>query len=149
MQLNRFTDYGLRVLIYLCSQPEEERTSLEFLSEHFTINKHHLHKISQRLSQLGWIVSARGKKGGVSLNKNARELSLATIVSELEPDMVPIDCKGIECPIEGTCRLQTVLIHASKAFMDVLGNYRLEDLKISDLAMIRLINSQAATKEYC
>lgn len=148
MQLNRFTDYGLRVLIYLSSRPSEERTSLEFLSDHFSINKHHLHKISQRLSQLGWIISARGKKGGVSLNDNARTLSLATIVAELEPDMEPIDCKGIECPIEGSCRLQAVLNHASDAFMEVLGKYQLDDLKISDLAMIRLLSGPTESTTY-
>lgn len=148
MQLNRFTDHGLRVLIYLCGQSADTRVSLDFLSRHFNINKHHLYKISQRLSQLGWIRSARGKHGGVSLSPQARELSLAEIVSELEPDMSPIDCLGVECPIAGTCQLQRVLDNAAEAFLQVLSRYRLKDLQISDLAMVRLL-SAPREKQQC
>lgn len=141
MQLNRFTDYGLRVLIYLSSQPPEERTSLEFLSQRFNINKHHLHKVSQRLSQLGWIDSARGKNGGISLKKEALSLNLAKVISELEPDMNPIDCEGVECPIAGTCKLQNVLDQASDAFLQVLAKFKLEDMQLSDLTMIRMASN--------
>ena len=140
MQLNRFTDYGLRVLIYLCSQPANARISLEFLSKHFHINKHHLQKISQRLSQLGWIASARGKNGGISLRDESRALSLAVIVAELEQELAPIDCDGVACPITGACKLQQVLDQAGQAFLSVLASYQLEDLQISDLALLRLID---------
>lgn len=143
MQLNRFTDYGLRVLIYLSSQSPEDRVSLEFLAEHFNINKHHLHKVSQRLSQLGWISSARGKNGGISIREEALSLNLAEVIDELEPDMNPIDCTGVECPIAGTCKLQQVLDHASRAFLDVLARYRLEDVQISDLTMVRLLETRS------
>lgn len=140
MQLNRFTDYGLRVLIYLCRQPADSRISLDFLSEHFNINKHHLQKISQRLSQLGWITSARGKNGGIGIKDESKALSLAVIVTELEQDLTPIDCDGVACPISGVCKLQKVLDQASKAFLSVLASYTLEDLEISDLALLRLID---------
>ncbi len=139
MQLNRFTDYGLRVLIYLCSQPANTRVTLEFLSEHFHINKHHLQKISQRLSQLGWIASARGINGGISLREESRALSLAVIVAELEQDLTPIDCDGVACPITGACKLQQVLDQAAKAFLSVLASYQLKDLQVSDLVLLRLI----------
>lgn len=147
MQLNRFTDYGLRVLIFLCSQPSKERVSLEFLARTFNMNRHHLHKVSQRLSQLGWINSARGKKGGISLAPAARELNLGKIIGELETDINPIDCEGVACPITGTCRLQGVLLEASEAFMSVLSTYRLEDLQMSDLAAIRLLDNGSARAE--
>lgn len=140
MHLNRFTDYGMRVLIYLCSQPADARVSLDFLAENFDINKHHLQKISQRLSQLGWILSVRGKNGGIALNPSSRQLSLATIVSELEPDMTPIDCEGVGCPITGSCRLESVLDKARDAFLSVLATYRLEDLQIGDLALLRFLD---------
>lgn len=137
MQLTRFTDYGLRVLIYLCSQPPDQRIALDFLAEHFNINHHHLHKVSQRLSQLGWISSARGKKGGISLVEQSRHLDLATIVCELESDMKPIDCVGIKCPIANRCKLQGVLGRASNAFIDVLAKYRLDDLQQDDLSALK------------
>ncbi|MEZ5528730.1 MAG: Rrf2 family transcriptional regulator [Porticoccaceae bacterium] len=137
MQLTRFTDYGLRVLIHLCNQQQGTRVGLDFLAEHFNMNRHHLHKVSQRLSQLGWITSARGKNGGIVLQPGARQITLAEIVSELEETLEPIDCEGIECPIASRCKLQGILGKASSAFLQVLAEYRLSDLQQSDLQVIK------------
>ena len=139
MQLTRFTDYALRVLIHLCSQPPGERVGLDFLAEHFNMNRHHLYKVSQRLSQLGWITSVRGKRGGVVLREDTRRLKLSDIVFELEEAMALIDCEGIDCPIANHCKLQGVLDLAARAFQDVLAQYRLDDLRQSDLQVIKKV----------
>lgn len=139
MQLTRFTDYGLRVLIHMCNQPQDSRVGLDFLAEHFNMNLHHLYKVSQRLSQLGWISSSRGKNGGILLEAHTREMSLADIVYELEETMTPIDCDGIDCPIANRCKLQSVLGLASQAFRNVLAQYKLEDLQQSDLQVIKKV----------
>jgi Rrf2 family nitric oxide-sensitive transcriptional repressor len=144
MQLTRFTDYSLRVLIYLCSQPPEEKVALEYLAEHFNINRHHLQKVSQRLSQLGWIDSARGKNGGIRIDPKALTLSLATIVQALETEVKPIRCDLADCPIVGSCKLQGVLNRAGRAFMDVLASYQLQDLRQSDLRAIRSLLGEAS-----
>ena len=136
MQLNRFTDYSLRVLIYLNGKPGDEKVSLDFLARRFNMNKNHLHKVSQRLAQLGWINSARGKNGGVSIADQARDLNLAHIVAELERHVHPIDCHGIACPVAGNCRLQGVLGRASRAFFRVLGEYSLAEMDIADLGAL-------------
>ena len=136
MQLTRFTDYGLRVLIHLSSQPPGVRVGLDFLADHFNMNRHHLYKVSQRLSQLGWITSARGKNGGIVLEGATRQKNLLEIISELEETMEPIDCKGIQCPIASRCKLQEVLGLAAQAFRNVLAQYQLDDLQQKDLQLI-------------
>lgn len=138
MQLTRFTDNGLRVLIYLCSQKDNQRVSLDFLSRHFKINHNHLQKVSQRLSQLGWITTARGKNGGIALIESSRQLDLATIISALETEMSLVDCEGLECPIADGCKLQGVLDQATEAFLSVLGKYRLDDLQQDDLRTLKI-----------
>ncbi|TNE79121.1 MAG: Rrf2 family transcriptional regulator [Gammaproteobacteria bacterium] len=139
MQLTRFTDYGLRVLIHLCNQPQGVRVGLDFLAGHFNMNRHHLYKVSQRLSQLNWVSSTRGKNGGIVLEPHTRQMNLSEIVTELEETLDPIDCEGIECPIANQCRLQGVLGLASRAFLDVLAQYRLDDLQQSDLQVIKKV----------
>ncbi|WP_461481522.1 RrF2 family transcriptional regulator [Porticoccus sp.] len=139
MQLTRFTDYGLRVLIHMCNQPPGTRVGLDFLAAHFNMNRHHLYKVSQRLSQLGWVASARGKNGGIVLASPTRHLTLADIVWELEETMAPIDCEGIECPIANHCKLQGVLGLAIQAFRNVLARYQLGDLQQSDLQVIKKV----------
>ncbi|TNF03898.1 MAG: Rrf2 family transcriptional regulator [Gammaproteobacteria bacterium] len=139
MQLTRFTDYGLRVLIHLSSQPAGVRVGLDYLAEHFNMNRHHLYKVSQRLSQLGWTSSARGKNGGIVLEPTTRQKNLLEIISELEETMQPIDCKGIQCPIANRCKLQGVLGQAAQAFKNVLAQYQLEDLQQHDLQVIQKV----------
>jgi Rrf2 family nitric oxide-sensitive transcriptional repressor len=128
MQLTRFTDYSLRVLMHLSQQRDADNVSLEFLAEHFNMNRHHLNKVSQRLAALGWVHSARGKHGGLRLNPSALQLRLGEIVEKLEPDTRPMDCQGVECPLAGGCDLEAILLDAARAFINTLNQYTLNDL---------------------
>ncbi|MFK4753633.1 Rrf2 family transcriptional regulator [Oceanobacter antarcticus] len=133
MQLTRFTDYGLRILVYLCQTPANEKVSLSVLAHRFNMNHNHVNKVSQKLAGLGWIHSTRGKMGGITLAATARQLSIADIVRELELQLDPIDCGGIDCPMTGHCRLQGVLADAAAAFIQVLEQYCLEDISQQDI----------------
>jgi Rrf2 family transcriptional regulator, nitric oxide-sensitive transcriptional repressor len=145
MQLTRFTDYGLRIMLFLSHVPEEQKIALSVLSEQLNMNHNHVNKVSQRLAALGWINSTRGKNGGISLAPEARLLHIGKIVLALEPQLEPINCHGVECPLTENCRLQGVLAEAAQAFMDVLMKYRLEDVTEQDLALIKM----PGTKETC
>ncbi|MCY0965608.1 Rrf2 family transcriptional regulator [Parathalassolituus penaei] len=145
MQLTRFTDYGLRILVYVSAMPTGEKVSLAHLSERLNMNHNHVNKVSQRLASLGWINSTRGKSGGICLADSARTLALGTIVENLEPQLLPIDCAGVECPLTNHCRLQGILSEAASAFMNVLMNYRLDDLTEHDLAFIRMLADEVET----
>lgn len=128
MQLTRFTDYSLRVLMHLSQQRDDDNISLEFLAEHFNMNRHHLNKVSQRLAALGWVYSTRGKNGGLRLNDSSLGLRLGEIIEILEPDTRPMDCQGVECPLAGGCDLEAILLDASRQFLKVLNQYTLNDL---------------------
>jgi Rrf2 family nitric oxide-sensitive transcriptional repressor len=128
MQLTRFTDYSLRVLMHLSQQRDVDNVSLEFLAEHFNMNRHHLNKVSQRLAALDWVHSTRGKHGGLRLNPRSLQLRLGDIVATLEPDTRPMDCLGVVCPLAGGCDLEAILLDASRAFIKTLNQYTLNDL---------------------
>jgi Rrf2 family nitric oxide-sensitive transcriptional repressor len=140
MQLTRFTDYGLRILLHLSRNQDGHKDSLASLAELYNMNHHHVNKVSQKMAALGWISSTRGKAGGISLQSGTRELSIETIVTALETNLEPIDCYGVECPIAGQCRLQTVFDEASNAFMEVLKKYRLSDMSEKDLSVIKILS---------
>lgn len=114
--------------MHLSQQPPATRVSLETLAQRFNMNRHHLNKVSQRLVALGWIESARGKQGGVSLIASALTLKLGDIVAALEPDTRPMDCEGVACPLAGRCQLECILLAASNDFLNHLNRYRLSDL---------------------
>jgi Rrf2 family nitric oxide-sensitive transcriptional repressor len=71
MQLTRFTDYGLRCLMYLAARPDD-LSSVKEISEYYKISRNHLVKIVHRLSQLGYIEPARVRAAASGLLKKRK-----------------------------------------------------------------------------
>lgn len=130
MQLTKFTDYGLRTLMYLAQTPNE-RASVKDISEYYGISRNHLVKVVHKLAQLKYITSTKGKGGGLSLNPQTLKLTLADIVLELEPDMNIVECFNKltnTCRITDTCMLKHRLYEAQQSFIDTLHKSTLEDI---------------------
>lgn len=129
MQLTIFTDYGLRVLMFLAARPGQ-LCSVRDIAEHYGISYNHLVKVAHRLSQLGHVHSVRGKGGGLRLEKPAAQLKLGDLVTALEPNMDVVECFNREtntCRIAGSCTLKHYLFDARQAFIDSLNGHTLAD----------------------
>jgi Rrf2 family nitric oxide-sensitive transcriptional repressor len=140
MQLTRFTDFSLRTLIYLAIQPTEAKVSLQEICDHFNMPRNHLIRISQKLSQLGYVASRRGQKGGLSLAMDTGDINLGRVVREMENHLDPIPCAEIDCPISNRCQLQGILERARDAFLAELDRYTLADLAKSGAYIIELLD---------
>lgn len=130
MKLTAFTDYSLRVLIYLGAQPERRATIAEIASS-FQVSEHHLTKVVHFLGKQGWLANVRGKGGGLELAMPPELVCVGDVVRATEGTAVPAECFGVDggqCSIAGICRLSGVLAEAVKAFQAVLDRYTLADL---------------------
>ncbi|MGM0982014.1 MAG: Rrf2 family transcriptional regulator [Pseudomonadota bacterium] len=129
MHLTRFTDYSLRVLIYLAAKGEQRSTISEIASR-FDISRNHLMKVVQDLNHQGYITSIRGKNGGLLLKRAPETISLGELVRDTERDLTLVECFGDdnECIITPACRLKPILAEALAAFLAVLDHYTLADL---------------------
>ena len=130
MQLTLYTDYSLRVLLYLALNPERRVTITE-ISEYFGISRNHLVKVVHNLGKLQWIHTIRGKSGGLVLAVSPQELNIADVVRAVEPHMNLLECFDHvtnTCPITMQCALKGVLFQARQGFMDVLERYTLADM---------------------
>ncbi len=128
MRLTRFTDYSLRVLIFLCLKPGELASIVE-IAEAYGISENHLVKIVHKLGQLGFVQTARGRNGGLRLGAAPEQIGLGEVVRQMEEDMAIAECFGAGCcPIAGMCGLQQALGEALRAFVAVLDKYTLADL---------------------
>ena len=130
VKLTAFTDYSLRVLIYLATNPARRATIAE-VSAAFDINENHLTKVVHHLARRGWIETTRGKGGGLRLARAARDVCLGDVVRDTEGRDVPAECfdsGDSTCAIVGCCRLKGVLAEAVAAFHDVLDRYTLADI---------------------
>jgi len=130
MQLTFYTDYSLRVLIYLGMHPGEQITIKE-LSAAYGISYNHLVKVVHHLGQKGYVHTIRGKSGGMRLGKPADEIVIGEVVRQTEPHMDLLECfeeQTNTCPIAAACALKHVFYQARKAFVDVLDSYTLADV---------------------
>lgn len=130
MQLTLFTDYSLRVLIYLALHPERSVSSTE-IARAFGISRNHLLKVVRSLAAHGLVQSTRGVGGGLRLARSASEIRLGQLVRRMEPGTPLLECfdlKTNRCPIVPACALKGVLARALTAFHAELDRHTLSDL---------------------
>lgn len=143
MKLTNYTDYSLRVLIFLAAKKEGELSTIQEIADIYQISKNHLMKIIHHLGQLGYIETIRGRNGGIRLGKAPRDINIGEVVSKTEEDFYIVECfkdGKSDCIISPACKLKHALFEALQAFMKVLDEYTLEDLVYNqeDFEKIRL-----------
>lgn len=146
MRLTTFTDYTIRVLIYLAMHPDELTTVAE-LAQRYEISRNHLTKVIHHLGQQGYIETLRGKGGGVRLATSAADINLRILIRETEKNSALVECFAPSvnhCKITSACRLSGVLHEAQEAFYQVLDKYSVSDLVTSPAALDRLLDIRHA-----
>lgn len=133
MRLTTFTDYGLRMLMRMASDPERAFSTAELAAE-FELSRNHLAKIVQRLAQAGIIDTRRGGGGGASLARPASEIRLGSLVAVLEEGHPLVECFASDggcCTITMQCRLKARLRTAQDAFLANLDHSTLADIALN------------------
>jgi len=129
MKLTRFTDYSLRVLIYL-GLKDDNRVTIREISDAYGISRNHLMKVVSLLTRMGYLDARRGPGGGIALARPPGEIILADVVRDMEDDLNLVECfcDGGTCVIKPMCKLKTALNQALVAYLDTLERYTLLDL---------------------
>lgn len=130
MRLTTFTDYSLRVLMFVAAQPGS-RVRIAQMAQAFGISENHVTKVVHFLGRSGWLENARGAGGGVQLAGDAAGIRLGAVIRATEGTPLLAECfadDGGNCSIAAACRLRGVFDEANAAFMAVLDAYTLDDL---------------------
>lgn len=125
MRLTRYTDYAMRVLLYLGARPEK-LCSIAEVSRAYGISQIHLMKVVNDLVRAGYLESVRGRFGGITLARVATEINVGQVVRHTEGGFDLVDCGS--CVITPAYGLTGALHEALAAFMGVLDGYTLEGL---------------------
>ncbi len=133
MKLTRYTDYALRVLIYLSLNPERQ-CSIAEIAAGYGSSENHLMKVVQQLAREGFVLSTRGRGGGIRLGMPAEKIRVGAVVRATEPDMDLAECGT--CVIRGYCGLTSVFSRACAAFLGVLDGVTLADVVQSGDALM-------------
>ncbi|MEZ5742253.1 MAG: Rrf2 family transcriptional regulator [Sphingomonadaceae bacterium] len=124
MQLTQHTDYGLRLLIML-ARGDGSAVSLPAFADAQGISYHHIAKVAQALRREGFIVTRRGRSGGVELARLASQITLGEVVRALENGLQLADCA--HCALRADCATSPMLAEALSAFLEVLDGKTLAE----------------------
>ncbi|WP_196260147.1 Rrf2 family transcriptional regulator [Pelagibacterium limicola] len=131
MHLTRFSDYSLRLLLYAASM-DDRLITIEEVAHAYGISRAHLMKVANLLVRTGYLVSVRGRSGGLRLSRPAADINLGAILRATEPDFALVECMSSKngCAITAKCRLKCVLHSALAAFLAELDAHTLADLEL-------------------
>ncbi|MGF6771321.1 Rrf2 family nitric oxide-sensitive transcriptional repressor [Paraburkholderia sp. GAS199] len=133
MRLTDYTDYSLRVLLYLAVRGEGLST-IQDISDAYGISKNHLMKVVQQLGELGWVETVRGRNGGLRLAEQTSSLTVGQIVRATESDFALVACfpdqhgERRACVITPQCRLRNALEAARHAFLSELDRHTIGEM---------------------
>ncbi|MCA1055956.1 Rrf2 family transcriptional regulator [Rossellomorea aquimaris] len=144
MKLTLYTDYSLRVLIYLASKPKEELSTIKEIADSYKISKNHLMKVTYELGKMGMIETIRGRYGGIKLAKDPSEINIGKLVRRTEEDFELVECFGKHnsCVITPVCGLKNALAKALNAYLAVLDGYTLADIVTNPMEYRMLFQEQ-------
>jgi Rrf2 family nitric oxide-sensitive transcriptional repressor len=147
VRLTIYTDYALRLLMYLAVKEDGLATIAEIAAS-YDISRNHLMKVAHQLGLAGYVETVRGRSGGLRLAKPADEIGLGEVVRYTEQDMALVPCfdpAAPNCTITPCCGLRSALGRASAAFLGVLDEYSLGDL-VKQRARLRGLLAIEATR---
>jgi len=141
MRLSAFTDYSIRLLIYLAAAPTS-MARIKDVSDAYNISRNHLMKVASHLNRAGFITTQRGPGGGLKLAREASEINLSDVVMATEEEWVMAECFTCnnQCVITPWCKSRCVLTEALSAFHEVLFAYTLEQMVESRSELIHALD---------
>jgi len=147
MRLSSFSDYSLRVLMYLGVHAGRLATIAEIAAS-YGISENHLMKVVHQLGRLSYIETVRGKGGGMRLAKPPADIRLGEVIRQTEIDCALVECFGAAstCQIQAACRLPWILDEALAAMFTVLDSYTLADLLHSPGPLTQVMHARPVAR---
>ena len=131
LRLTVYTDYSLRVLMYLGAREPGHLSTIQEIADAYNISKNHLMKVTYELGKLGYIETIRGRGGGIRLAMDPADIIIGQVVRQTEEDFHLVECFDMEnnfCRLAPSCRLKGALHEALRAYLNVLDQYTLQDV---------------------
>ncbi|MEQ1598690.1 MAG: Rrf2 family transcriptional regulator [Methylotenera sp.] len=130
MRHSDYTDYSLRVLMY-CATHTDKLVTIAEIAQFYNISNNHLMKVVHALSLAGFLSTTRGRNGGLSLQRPAKDIRVDEVVKSTELDFRLVECfdtTSSECVLLPSCKLKKVFHSALDAYLNELAKVTLADI---------------------
>ncbi|MCJ7758945.1 MAG: Rrf2 family transcriptional regulator [Gillisia sp.] len=133
--LSKKTKYGIKALAYLARKTDGKPVQTQNIAESENISLKFLESILLILRKAGFLGSKKGKGGGYYLLREPKDISMIDVIRVLEGPIAMLPCvslnyyeKCADCPDEGTCSVNKIMIQVRDCTLKVLGENTLADI---------------------
>lgn len=138
MRLTAKSEYGVLAMIELACRHGSGPVSARDIAETRDIPSRFLEQLFVTLRRAGLVEAVRGARGGFTLTREPREITVLEVVEALEGPLVSSVCdtdRGIGCVHTGACAAAPVWTRATGALREVFGTTNLEQLATTQSQM--------------
>lgn len=129
MQITRQADYAVRAVLHL-ARNGDQRTATSTIAEEQRIPPSFLAKIVSQLSIAGLLHTSRGARGGVTLARNAKDITLLEVIEAIDGPIQLNECVGDSgaCAFDDNCPLRPVWCEAQEELVTRLKGTNFADM---------------------
>jgi FeS assembly SUF system regulator len=128
-RMTKMTDYGILLLTQFAAHEDRPVFTARELAQESRLPLPTVGKLLKQLSHGGLLASQRGTRGGYSLARAPREISVASIIATLEGPVAITECNGaIRCEHESFCSTKP-----NWQIINETVRASLEDLTLADM----------------
>jgi len=141
VRLTKRSNISMRVLMF-CAANEGRLVTKTEIARCCNTSENHLAQVINRLSQLGFLYTQRGRRGGLRLERPTSEISAGEVFRALASEVPPVECFSAEdntCPLVEACRLRPVIAEAVEAFYARMDAVTLADLVCGNGALVEIL----------
>lgn len=148
MRITKRTNIAIRLLMYCATNPDRLVTKAE-IAECCNISENHLAQVINQLSQLAYLSTQRGRNGGMTLSRDAKDIQIGEIFRHIEGGLPLAECfadADNTCPLTDACRLKLALADAAQAFYASLDAISLDSLVCDNLDLMKILQPVQCTR---
>jgi Rrf2 family protein len=130
MQITRQADYAVRAVLHLAKMGNSERAATSTVAKEQNIPPSFLAKIISQLSIAGLLHTSRGARGGVTLAREPKDITLLEVVEAIDGPIQLNECVGNDggCHFDGDCPIKPVWCDAQDELVKRLGATNFGDM---------------------
>jgi Rrf2 family protein len=130
LKLTKKADYGLIAIHYIASRKIEEVVNAKTIAERFDIPVEHLAKILQKMAKKGLVRSQNGPKGGYSLSKELKDITIGEVLTAIEGPIEITHCNNGSslCQQLDHCTIRRPLLKIQESIIFFLNQTTLDKL---------------------
>jgi Rrf2 family protein len=130
MQITRQADYAIRAIRYLAKQSPDDRVATSKVAKEMQIPPSFLAKIISQLSIAGLLKTSRGARGGVSLARQPKDISVLDVVEAIDGPILLNECVGSNnpCVFQDDCLVHPIWLEVQEDLVKRLGETRFDVL---------------------